>query len=87
MATYFRVTKRHDGPENQRQHAENAFRLHRDGVVPSEGFLEGVKWAGANIAENDPDGSDDQRRRAAFFMRGHRASPLWLLLLTHRLPV
>jgi len=66
----FQGHQRHDGPENQRQNAENARRLHRDGVMPGEGFLERVQGAGADVAEDDPDGADDQRRRTALLSVG-----------------
>ena len=56
----------HDRPEDQRQDAEDVFRRHRDRMVAVEDFLESVEGAGPDVAENDTDGGDGDRRQGLF---------------------
>jgi hypothetical protein len=67
----------HDRPEHQRQDAENVFGRYRDRMVAIEDFLQGIQRTGTDVAEDNTDGGDSERRHG--FTRVHVFSlSLWL---------
>jgi hypothetical protein len=51
-----------DGPEDQRQHAQDMQPVERQRMRAGERFLHGIERAGADIAEDHPDRAEGERR-------------------------
>ena len=50
-------------PDDEREDAQDVVVRGRDGVFPFDAFFDGVERARADVAENDAERADDQRRK------------------------